>query len=421
MLIRIRWLLAAVGLVLAVVAAVATGKAWPGAIAEVPPPAPGSFDKALVGRGEGLAHLGNCSTCHTADGGQPLAGGKALKTPFGTIFATNITPDPKTGIGRWSREAFFRSMREGLSRDGHHLYPAFPYDHFTHLTDSDLDALYAFLMTRPPVVAQAPENELIWPLQYRAAVAAWNLLYLQQGPMGSADRGQYLAEGLSHCGSCHTPRNKLGAEIVDRRYGGAWTQGWYAPPLNVHSPAARPWTPEDLFVYLRSGFSANHAAAAGPMSEVTRELAEAPEEDVRALAAYFAQQMSAAPAAKEAASLPDRSGPAGQAHPEGAVLFAGACANCHEAGAGMMLQGRPPLSWGTPLHEETPHNTLHVIVEGLHPAPGIAGPTMPAFGNDFTDAQLTEIAAYLRARYTDLPPWQDIPKAVADVRKGSIR
>ncbi len=409
----------AIALGLAAAIAVAVVMAWKPEIAQIPPPAPSGFDRATVLRGEGLAHIGNCATCHTAPGGRAFAGGKALQTPFGTIFATNITPDPETGIGRWSRDAFVRSMREGVSRDGSHLYPAFPYDHFARLTDRDLDALYAFLMTRPPVEARMPENRLIWPLHYRPVVAGWNFLYLGNGPMKDADRGRYLAEGLAHCGSCHTPRDKLGAEISRRAYDGAWTQGWYAPPLNEHSPAARPWTADELFAYLRNGLGTSHAAAAGPMGEVTRELAAAPKEDVRALAVHFAARMAEAPAAKNDIATPDHRSLAEQAHPEGATLFAGACANCHDAGAPMMLQGRPPLSWGTPLREEAPHDTLHIIVEGLAPPAGLAGPTMPAFGNDFTDAQLAEIAAYLRARYTDLPQWRDLDKAVSEVRKGS--
>lgn len=392
---------------------------WKPEIAQVPPPAPSSFERAAVLRGEGLAHLGNCVSCHTAAGGKDFAGGKPLQTPFGTIYTTNITPDPQTGIGRWSREAFARAMREGLARDGRHLYPAFPYDHFTRLTDADLDALYAFLMSRPAVTASPPPNQLTWPLNYRAVAAAWNFLYLRKGPSGVADRGQYLADALAHCGSCHTPRNGLGAEKSGQPYDGAWVQGWFAPALNAHSPAPRPWSADDLFTYLRTGFSAGHSAAAGPMAEVTRELGQAPPEDVRAIAIYFAKQMAEAPATKANAAGSDRQAAAGQAQPLGAALFAGACSACHEAGAPMMLQGRPPLSWASALRQETPHNALHVIVAGLRPPPGVPGPSMPGFGNDFTDAQLIAIADYLRARYTDLPPWQNLEKAVSDVRKGA--
>jgi nicotinate dehydrogenase subunit B len=383
-----------------------------------------TFDPAIVARGEKLAHVGNCAGCHTAQGGRPFAGGRPLETPFGTVFTTNITPDPETGIGRWSRKAFVRALREGVARNGDLLYPAFPYDHFTHASDPDIDALYAFLMTRPAVQARAPANRLKEPFGFRPLLAGWNLLFLHKGPLvddpgQSADwnRGRALAEGLAHCGGCHTPRNELGAERSDRAYDGAWTEGWYAPPLNANSPAVRPWTAEDLFAYLRTGLSATHAAAAGPMGNVTRGLAQASEDDVRAIAVYFASLMAHAPAAQGAPST-DKGNVADAAHPEAAALFAGACATCHAAGAPMMQEGRPSLAWGTALHEDTPNDTIQIVMHGLAPPAGRSGPTMPAYGDSFSDRQLAQITVYLRARFTDKPPWPDVPGAVAQVRKG---
>ena len=142
-----------------------------------------------------------------------------LPTPFGTIFSTNITPDAETGIGTWSEVAFARSMREGVDREGRYLYPAFPYDHFTHGTDDDIRAIYAFLMSRPAIRSAAPTNDLVFPLNFRHLVAGWNILFLDRGPLqpdasksAEWNRGRYLADGLGHCGACHTPRNVLGAE-----------------------------------------------------------------------------------------------------------------------------------------------------------------------------------------------------------------
>jgi mono/diheme cytochrome c family protein len=411
----------AIGLAAVLLAAFAVSwqPAWP-ALAN--PSA--TFDPAIVARGEKLAHLGNCAGCHTAQGGRPFAGGRPLETPFGTVFTTNITPDPETGIGRWSRKAFVRALRDGVARNGDLLYPAFPYDHFTHASDPDIDALYAFLMTRPAVQARTPANRLKEPFGFRPLLAGWNLLFLHKGPLvddpgqsAEWNRGRALAEGLAHCGDCHTPRNELGAERSDHAYDGAWIEGWYAPPLNADSPAVRPWTAEDLFAYLRTGLSATHAAAAGPMGSVTRGLAQASEDDVRAIAVYFASLMAHAPAAQ---GLPpaDKGNVADAANPEAAALFAGACATCHEAGAPMMQEGRPSLAWGTPLHENTPNDTIQIIMHGLAPPAGRSGPTMPAYGDSFSDRQLADITAYLRARYTDKPPWPDVPRAVAQVRKG---
>ena len=188
-------------------AAAALAVTWRPAIAAVDPPAPQTFDSALVKHGRELAALGNCSDCHTAQGGGSFAGGLPVPTPFGTIYSSNITPDPETGIGRWSEDAFRRAMRSGVDRDGQHLYPTFPYDHFTNVSDQDDAALYAFLMTRPPVHAPERKNELRFPLDQRFVIAGWKLLFLRHGtfePDGikSAEwnRGAYLVEGLAHCG-----------------------------------------------------------------------------------------------------------------------------------------------------------------------------------------------------------------------------
>lgn len=155
------------------------------AIASVERPDPRSFDPTLIARGASLARIGNCVSCHQAEGGRPYAGGYPVKTPFGTIYGSNITPDPETGIGHWSRAAFARAMREGVGRDGSHLYPAFPYTHYAGVTDGDVDALYAFLMTRPAVRSTPPANDLIPPLGFRPLLAGWKLLFFRPNPIRS--------------------------------------------------------------------------------------------------------------------------------------------------------------------------------------------------------------------------------------------
>lgn len=405
--------------------AAAVSLAWHPEVEKVAPPAAGSFDRSLVARGDDLAKLGNCAGCHTADPNRPLAGGRALETPFGKVFATNITPDADSGIGAWSREAFSRAMRRGIARNGEHLYPAFPYEHFTRADDSEIDALYAWLMTRRPIAGRAPQTKLDGVFGFRPLVAGWNLLYLRQGPFESEpaqsahwNRGRALAEGLAHCGGCHTPRNRLGAEDTTRAYDGSSVEGWYAPPLNARSPAVRPWTAEQLHLYLRTGLSPTHAAAAGPMGDVTRGLAQVRDEDVRAIAVYIASMMTEAPASRQDRPEPvDKSAAARQAHPAAATLFAGACAVCHESGAPMMQQGRPPLAWGTPLHVDTASDTVNIIMKGVPSPAGATGPTMPAYADMLDDRQVRELAAYLRARFTDKAPWTDVGKAVAQSRE----
>ena len=198
--------------------------AWWPAIAPISPSPPGSFAPDLVAHGEALAGGGFCAVCHTAKGGQTYAGGYPMQTPFGIIYSTNITPDPETGIGTWSEAAFTRAMHEGVARDGSHLFPAFPYDHFTKLSDDDVKALYAYFMTRPPVRSPAKANTIPFPLNIRYLQAGWKLLFFRPGryepdaaKSAEWNRGAYLALGLSHCGACHTPRNLLGARKGRRR------------------------------------------------------------------------------------------------------------------------------------------------------------------------------------------------------------
>ena len=188
--------------------------AWRPAIAPISPPAPDSFAPELVAKGEALAGGGYCAECHTAKGGQTFAGGYPMATPFGVLYSTNITPDPETGIGTWSEAAFARAMREGIARDGSHLLPGFPYDHFSKLSDDDVKALYAYFMTRAPIKASAPPNTIPFPLNIRALQEGWKILFFRPGRFEAVagksaewNRGAYLALGLSHCGACHTPRN----------------------------------------------------------------------------------------------------------------------------------------------------------------------------------------------------------------------
>src|SRR6202048_4264108 len=268
--------------------------AWRPAIAAIEPPAPRSFDAALVKRGRDLAAIGNCNDCHTMRGGGACAGGLPVPTPFGTIFSSNITPDAETGIGRWSEAAFRRAMQSGVDRDGQHLYPTFPYDHFTNVTDEDDQALYAYLMTRQPVHAAARANQLSFPLDQRFVVAGWKLLFLRRGTYrpdtcqsAGWNRGAYLVEGLAHCGACHTPRNALGAERATAPFAGGDADNWHAYAINAQSPAPVPWDTEALFSYLRQGWHPDHGVARGPMAEVVSNLSSVPASDVHAIAVYM--------------------------------------------------------------------------------------------------------------------------------------
>ncbi len=374
---------------------------------------PSGFDASLIVRGAQLAAIGNCAYCHTAPGGKPFAGGLAIASSFGTLYSTNISPDPDTGIGGWSLEDFTAAMREGVDRRGRHLYPAFPYDHFTLVTDDDIKAIYAFVMSRDPVREEARRNRLTFPFNMRLSAAAWKLLFFRResftaDPVKSAEwnRGSYLVQGLGHCGACHTPRNALGAEKQDKAYAGGDAEGWIAPALNQDSPSPYPWTVERLVQYLHTGADDVHGAAAGPMAPVVHDLSGVPEQDVKAIAVYVASldPRSAAEREKNAEAAAKRPAPELSADP-GAAIYAGACAQCH--GAQRAQHGALNLRLSSALALSTPTNAVRIIEEGIVPRNGERGAWMPSFAGSFTDTQLAALVDYLRKRFAGQPAWND--------------
>ena len=400
--------------------------AWRPAIPAIEPPAPQSFDANLVKRGRDLAAIGNCNDCHTVRGGKAFAGGLPVPTPFGAIYSSNITPDPETGIGRWSEAAFRRAMRSGVDRAGQHLYPTFPYDHFTNVTDEDDRALYAFLMTRQGVHAPARANELAFPLNQRFVVAGWKLLFLRRGTYrpdstqsAEWNRGAYLVEGLAHCGACHTPRNALGAERASAPFSGGDVDNWHAYALNARSPSPLPWDAEALYRYLRQGWDAYHGVARGPMAEVVSNLSSVRESDVHAIAIYMTSVFGAPTQERlrkeDAAWARMKSLPAPSNSP-GASIYTAACAPCHESGRPLPYGG-VNLIWSTALSAPDPRNAANIIISGIQPVEGERSPIMPAFGSGMTDAQVSALLNYLRSRFSDQPGWSDVEKTVQDARR----
>lgn len=402
--------------------------AWRSEIDAIEPPDPSSFDEEQVEQGARLAALGNCVDCHTAPGGPTFAGGYAMNTPYGVIYGTNITPDPETGIGTWSEEAFIRAMREGVDREGGHLYPAFPYDQFTRASDEDLEALYAFLMTRRPVRNEAPEPEVAFPFGFRPLLAGWKLLFHDEErftPVAEQsdewNHGAYLVEGLAHCGACHTPRNQFGAREEERALAGGESEEWYAPPLNEDSTAPVPWSRESLAQYLRSGAAPHQATAAGPMAPVVRNLSQVPPEDVDAIAIYIADRMGAAEAA-EAPPSPLAEPAVAPGEAEGVeAIFAGACATCHEASGPLHFSATVPLAQATSIEHADPRNLIHVILEGVEQPLAPGQPLMPGFATAFSDQQVAELAAYLRERFSERPAWEGLEQEVARIRDAQNR
>lgn len=432
---------------LVVIVAVAAGifilAAWQPALAPINPSQKVAFAPASVQRGAELAAVGDCDVCHTAPGGRAFAGGLPIPTPFGTIYSTNITPDPKSGIGNWSEAAFQRAMRTGVRRDGQYLYPAFPYRHFTLITDDDDRALYAFLMTRPAVRTNTPPDALPFPFNVRLIMFGWNFLFLHQGPYRGDtaqsaiwNRGAYLADGLGHCGACHTPRNFLGAEKRGQRFGGGEAEGWTAYALNDSAPAALPWTADDLAAFLRSGFDPSHGAARGPMLQVVENLHVVSADDVRAIAAYIASQRgNAGSTSQESEKASDAQSRRGQSiapqtadsqtdvvsavqqnsNGEGARIYSSACAGCHE-GPRAMPYGGIDLALSSSITGPRARNLMNVVLHGLPAGESGNSPIMPGFAASMDDSQLVALAAYLRARFSGKPPWTDIEASVGAAR-----
>ena len=400
------------------------------AIDPIPRPDAAIYAPATIARGRQLAALGNCVTCHTALGGIAWAGGHRLNTPFGTIVTPNITPDEATGIGAWSYAAFARAMREGVSRDGSHLYPALPYTSFRHMTEADMQALYAFLMSQDAVTAPRQPNALRFPFNVRALMAGWNALFLRGGPFqpdparsAEWNRGAYLVNGLGHCGGCHTARNALGAERGgSATLAGAVIDGWNAPGLNGRSHAPLPWTEADFYDYLRTGYASNHGPAAGSMAAVVRELRGAPDADIRAMAVYLAS-LAPAPSGSQAERARDiiaRTAP-GPADSLGARIYDGACAVCHQPGRGPALFGvRPSLAVNSNVHAPTPDTLIRVILHGIEdPAVPELG-TMPGFGGNLDDGQVAELVRYIRIQFAPgQPAWTGVEQAISHLRATS--
>ncbi|OZI30994.1 cytochrome C [Bordetella genomosp. 10] len=405
-------------------------------------------DATLVARGRDLAIAADCMACHTAKGGKPYAGGYAIESPLGTIYSSNITPSTKTGIGNYSEQDFARALREGVRKDGAHLYPAMPYTSYTQLSDEDVKALYTYFMKGvQPVEQPTPVTQLPFPFNIRLSMMGWNMLFLDNkrfvpdaSKSQEINRGAYLANALAHCGSCHTPRNVLMAEDVGRALGGGRVGPWYAPNISSDPVAGiGGWTDAELVQYLRTGHTAGKGQAGGPMAEaVENSFQHMSESDLHAIVAYL-RSTPAVPAAasgagaasyaqgQAASSEAERRGvdrqTANQTLKSGAALYSGYCASCHQAsGAGSGNQAYPSLFHNSATGGETAINLLATIVFGIDREAGGEHVLMPSFGqgsyvNPLTDEEIASIANYVLANYGNAK-LTVTPADVREVRTG---
>lgn len=378
-------------------------------------------DDALIKRGEYVARAADCEVCHTAAGGQPMAGGLPFKTPFGTIWSSNITPDAKSGIGGWTEAQFEKAVRHGVRADGEHLYPAMPYTSYVKLSDADIHALWAYMRAQTPVSRTVAKDGMGFPYNQRVALAGWNLANFTDTPFAPDagkdavwNRGKYLATALGHCEECHTPRN-LAMGLSSKAYAGGSIDGWQA--FNISSdPQAGigSWSEKDLERYLSTGALPGKATAAGGMADVigySLRYLTAP--DLTALATYIkgvAPQPGGAQSRFEAGAPHDVAATvrgvtldaSGGDEPTGAMLFAGNCASCHgRTGAGIGTDRYyPSLFHNSAVGADKPDNLVQIILGGVHRTNGAGQDiVMPAFASQLTDAQIARLASYVIDTY----------------------
>nr|WP_315229377.1 cytochrome c [uncultured Albidiferax sp.] len=360
----------------------------------------------LLARGAYLARAGNCAACHTTRGGTPYAGGRGIDTPFGAVYSSNLTPDVRTGIGSWSAAEFWRALRNGRSKDGRLLYPAFPYPSYTSVTRADSDALYAYLHSLPATAQPATPHALRWPFNQQAALAVWRALYFspssfQPEPAQSAEwnRGAYLVRGLGHCGACHTARNALGGtdERLDLAGGLMPVQNWYAPSLtSAQEASVHDWPLQDTVRLLQTGI-APQGSVRGPMAEVVQQSTQyLSPQDLIAMATY----LKALPQTPIAPARTPPTTPRNAEH--GGKLYEQHCAQCHGAQGQGVAGAYPPLAGNRAVTMASTANLVHAVRSGGF-APSTAGNPrpfgMPPFVLVLSDADIAAVLTHIRTSW----------------------
>jgi mono/diheme cytochrome c family protein len=379
---------------------------------EAPPPAtPLSTDR--VERGRALVVVAGCEACHTARGGARFAGGRPIPTRFGVFYSPNITPDPRTGVGKWSATDFWHALHNGYSKSGTLLYPSFPYTNYTRISRNDADAMYAYLRTVAPVLRPNHPHAIAFPYNHRVLLAAWRWLFFRPGVYQSDDtrdrewnRGAYLVQGLSHCSACHDTRNALGATRSGAGPSGGLVLDWYAPSLmSPHEAGVQNWSEADIVTLLKTGrvqSSTANASAAGPMSEVISEsLQHIPDDELHAMAAYLKSLPSTqAPEKTATAPVPPELPPAVRAAAKD--LYDKNCADCHGDHGEGHEPAAPPLAQNRVVTMTSAVNPIRIILFGGY-SPGTAGNPrpfgMPPYSLTLTDQQIADVLNYVRTSW----------------------
>jgi mono/diheme cytochrome c family protein len=371
-------------------------------------------DADKLARGKYLTEAADCQACHTIEGGQPFAGGRAFVTDFGTLYSPNITPDKETGIGDWSDADFLKAVHEGIGKGGLRLYPAFPYAAYTYLTDEDALAIKAYLFTQPAVKYTAPPNQLGFPFNQRWLMGIWATMYdpnkrFEPHPDHTPEwnRGAYLAEALGHCGDCHTPRTAFQSLDNRHKFAGGNSEGWRAYNLSSDKESGiGTWSQDDLVRYLSTGHSEDRGSAFGPMAEAVHlSFAKMTPSDIKSIAEYVRSVPPVdspdlpAPKAQPAPADPSK-GVAMDENAKGREFFAGACAGCHGWSGANSLVSHATLVGTRAVNDPSATNVALAVMHGAGPLPASNDlAVMPAFGSAYSDADIAAVSNYVTARF----------------------
>ncbi|MBB6243012.1 cytochrome c [Rhodanobacter sp. MP1X3] len=402
---------------------------------------------SLVAQGKYIAIASDCAACHTMKSGKPFAGGLGIVSPVGTIYASNISPSTRYGIGNYTEAQFADAVRKGIRRDGANLYPAMPYTSYAVLTDQDIHALYAyFLHGVAPVDEATPATNLPFPMNIRLSMKGWNMLFLSgktmvNDPSKSVEwnRGRYLVEGPAHCSTCHTPRGFLMQEEKNKEFSGGLVGAWYAPNITSDPISGiGSWSQTDLPNYLHSGHLRGKAQAAGSMGEaVEHSFQYLSDADLNAIAIYI----KGIPAVRDSGDKASRfdQGNAGSdianfrgmkfddtnaGNASGAQLFQGNCASCHSPEAQGSKDGYyPSLFHNSVIGSSNPNNLIATILNGVNRTTAEGQAYMPGFGgkpddlNSLSNEQIASLANYVLSTYGQ-PGTEVRPTQVEVIRQG---
>lgn len=370
-----------------------------------------------------LVAAGDCVACHTTPGGKTFAGGLKMTTPIGAIYSTNITPDKETGIGNYSYEDFATALRDGVAKDGHHLYPAMPYTSFAKINDEDMHRLYDYFMTQVTPVKQANrDSDIPWPLSIRWPLAIWNMMFQDsdryQPDMARSkewNRGAYLVQGLGHCGTCHTPRGiafqeKASDQRDDKFLTGGTLEGWHAPDLtsNMKSGIGR-WSVEEIQQFLKTG-QTEHSAAFGSMTDVIENSTQhLNDDDLKAIAVYLHSLKSSdsddkAPQGNEATTAALIKGDLSQ---PGAREYMDNCSACHTLNGQGYANTYPALALNPVVLSDDPASLISITLRGGKMAvtkDRVTGLTMPGFAWRLDDEQVARLLTFIRNSWGNEAP-----------------